>query len=621
MRNRFHVASDALILLVGTVIGYVARFEGPQGLKVFLAAAPAILGLLALRLVVIWRSGAYGVLWRHGGASDFIRIGAAGAIAGGLELIIGGIVAPSLGLLNARLPLSILVLDWLVTILGPTGSRVIERLRYLSAREKSSGGRSERRLGRPTLVLGAGEAGRSVANALQRSPSSGLIPLGFLDDDIAKRGARIAGLPVLGRTEDLERVSGRLGVRDIVLAMPQLHGEVIQRISKRALDAGLSIRTVPSIAEVVSGSAPITALRPLRIEDLLRREPVVTDLTAVESIIRGKSILVTGAGGSIGQELCRQIATSQPAMLVLLGHGENSIFEVERELALRSPELKTRAVIVDIRDRTRLNRLFRELTPDVVFHAAAHKHVPLMEDNVSEGISNNITGTMVVAQAAIMVGVERFVLISTDKAVRPTSVMGATKRVAELVLQELSTSSRINFSVVRFGNVLGSRGSAVPIFLRQIAAGGPVTVTHPDVRRYFMSIPESVQLVLQAAALGRGGEVFALDMGEPVRIVDLAEHLIRLSGLEPGRDISLSFTGLRPGEKLFEEVFFAGDDVSPTAHPQIRRTAAAGVNLPVLRMACELQSAVERTVPDHELIEMLRRIVPEYHTSATVFSA
>ena len=615
VRNRFHLLGDALILAAGTLLGYLARFEGRSGLHLFLVVSPVLAAMLGVRLAILWKGGAYGGLWRHGGSTEFRRVGAAGVLAGAAQFVVGGYLAPTLGLLDARIPLSILALDWLITILGPVSARVTERLVYLSA-HRATDDRGGRGSGKPVLIVGAGEVGRSVALELLRSKHGDLLPIGFLDDDPSKLGGRLAGLPVLGATADLVAIAARVGAVELVLAMAAAPGNAIARISHRARAAGLSVRTVPSVVELISGRVPVTSLRQLRIEDLLRRDPVVTDLSAVEALIRGKRVLVTGAGGSIGQELCRQLAAFRPETIGLLGHGENSIFEIDAELAGRHPAVGRRGIVADIRDRQRMTEVFRDLRPALVFHAAAHKHVHLMEENPAEAITNNVTGTLVVAELSVEFETERFVLISTDKAVRPVNVMGSSKRAAELVVRELALTSGAPLTAVRFGNVLGSRGSVVPTFLRQIAEGGPLTITHPDVRRYFMSIPESVQLVLQAATLARGGEIFALEMGEPVRIVDLAEHLIRLSGLEPGRDLRIRFTGLRPGEKMFEEVFFDGEDVTHTAHPKIRQARERGGTLPVLKRVSVLQTAVDRSESPETLRALLREFVTE-RVSAT----
>jgi FlaA1/EpsC-like NDP-sugar epimerase len=375
---------------------------------------------------------------------------------------------------------------------------------------------------------------------------------------------------------------------------------------------------VPSLPELISSKKNGTSLREVEIQDLLRRDPVETDLAAVAELATGETVLITGAGGSIGSELCRQIARLAPARLVLVGHGENSIFDILHELTTSFPEISFMPVIADVRDRKRIAAIFKLHKPHAVFHAAAHKHVPLMEENVIEAITNNVFGTRNVVDASLEAGCEHFVFISTDKAVRPTSVMGATKRVAELVVQRAAMKHDRNFVSVRFGNVLGSRGSVVPTFLRQIRAGGPVTVTHPEMQRYFMTIPEAVQLVLQAGALGRGGEVFLLDMGEPIRIVDIATDLIRLSGLTVGTDIELRFTGMRPGEKLYEEMFFSAENVIHTDHPKVLRARNGILPEGIMRRIELLVQAAEEEHPDEELRQLLRNLVPDFHPHPTL---
>ena len=399
--------------------------------------------------------------------------------------------------------------------------------------------------------------------------------------------------------------------------MPRAPGHVVRRVVRAAYEAGLRTRTVPGLFEILDGRVSVAALREVQIEDLLRRDPVQTDLNAVRRLAAGKTVLVTGAGGSIGSELCRQLVALEPRELILVGHGENPIFEILHELLADEPKTTLTPVIADIRDRHRVNRIFAQYEPYAVFHAAAHKHVPLMEENVSEAITNNVLGTRNVVDAALACGTQHFVLISTDKAVRPTNVMGATKRIAEYLVQNAAYAHSRHFVSVRFGNVLGSRGSVVPTFLRQIQDGGPVTVTHPEMRRYFMTIPESVQLVLQAGAQGRGGELFMLDMGEPVRIVDLARDMIRLSGLEEGTDISIEYTGIRPGEKLYEEMFFTHEIAEPTEHPKVLR---ARNGQPEAGLEPDIDALITMALDDtgeDVLRDRLKALVPDFVCNGT----
>jgi FlaA1/EpsC-like NDP-sugar epimerase len=390
---------------------------------------------------------------------------------------------------------------------------------------------------------------------------------------------------------------------------------VVRELVRSAAEAGVRTRTLPGISDIIAGRLQAGALRDLEIEDLLRREPVKIDLPQVQELATERVVLVTGAGGSIGAELCRQVCRLEPSRLVLLGHGENSIFTIQQELAAHFPHIPLHAVIADVKDESQLERIFDRFGPFTVFHAAAHKHVPLMEENVAEAVLNNVLGTRNILEAASEGGVTHFVMISTDKAVRPTSIMGATKRVAEQLVQMVAESHGRNFVAVRFGNVLGSRGSVVPTFLRQIRDGGPVTVTHPEMKRYFMTIPEAVQLVLQAGALGKGGEVFVLDMGEPVRIADLAADLIRLSGKQVGKDIEIRFSGTRPGEKLYEELFFDAEHAVPTVHPKVLRARNAALPVGVTAVVDDLLGGARQGWPDEELRSLLKRLVPDFEPS------
>ena len=474
------------------------------------------------------------------------------ALIGGLAqgALFLGIQALFPDLLNPGVPRSIPLIAILITLAFIAGPRLALRLWSQSSRRSTKASTAPPVMQR-VLIAGAGEAGALILRELRANPQTGLIPVGFVDDDPHKQGMLIQRVRVLGGCESIPSLVREHRIDQVIIAMPSASGSAVREIVDICEQAGVRARIIPGMYELLSGAASIGQLRDVQIEDLLRREPVHTDTAQVAALIRGRRVLVTGAGGSIGSELCRQIVRCEPAELILLGHGENSIFEIANELGagVRSRESGGRSqgaarithhvsritpVIADIRDADRLAAVFAAHRPEIVFHAAAHKHVPLMEDNVEDAVTNNVLGTRRLVEASIAAGVEHFVLVSTDKAVNPSSVMGATKRVAELIVQEAAQRTGRAFVVVRFGNVLGSRGSVVPFFQQQIAAGGPVTVTHPEVKRYFMTIPEAVQLVLQAAALGCGGEIFVLDMGEPVRIADLARDLIRLSGSGAG---------------------------------------------------------------------------------------
>jgi FlaA1/EpsC-like NDP-sugar epimerase len=471
--------------------------------------------------------------------------------------------------------------------------------------------------GRRALIVGAGAAGEMIVRELLSHPQVGLNPIGFVDDDRSKHGQRMYDLPVLGPLSAIKAIVLAHEVDEVVIAMPRASGSTVRQVVRAAIEAGVKTRTVPAMFDIISGKVTIASLRQVEIQDLLRREPIQTDLDQVRALATGETVLVTGAGGSIGSELCRQLAQLEPSQILLLGHGENSIFDILAELNDRFPAVHVVPIIADVRDRERMQQVFERYRPYAVFHAAAHKHVPLMEENVTEAVTNNVLGTKNIAEVCAEFAVDHLVMISTDKAVRPTNVMGATKRVAEQIVQDVAETHERNFMVVRFGNVLGSRGSVVPTFLRQIRAGGPVTVTHPEMRRYFMTIPEAVQLVLQAGAIGKGGEVFVLDMGEPVKIVDLAADLVRLSGLEVGSDIEIRFTGTRPGEKLYEELFFNSEYAIPTDHPKVLRAKNGTLPIGLNKVVDQLIDYAQRGLADNELRELLSQLAPDFGASCS----
>ncbi|MDA1095487.1 MAG: nucleoside-diphosphate sugar epimerase/dehydratase, partial [Acidobacteria bacterium] len=466
---------------------------------------------------------------------------------------------------------------------------------------------------RDVLIVGAGDAGAMVAKEMQKNPQLGLRAIGFLDDDPVKDGKQIYGLPVLGQIEALGRVAERRRIDEVVIAIPTAGGPTVRAVAERCRELGIPSRVMPGIYELLDGHLNVSRLRSVDIADLLRR-PQVKSHAAGHTYLTGATVLVTGAGGSIGSELSRQVAFARPAMLVLLGHGENSIFEIAGELRKRFPDVQIRAVIADVRDRERMMRTFRDVSPAVVFHAAAHKHVPLMEDNAAEAVTNNVVGTRNVIDAALSVGVARLVMVSTDKAAAPSNMMGASKRVAEAIVRHAAKAHDKPWVVVRFGNVLGSRGSVVPTFKAQIENGGPVTVTHPDVRRYFMTIPESVHLILQAGGIGRGGELFVLEMGDPVRLHDMAADMIRLSGLDK-TEIPIVFTGLRPGEKLDEILWEDDATIEQTVSADIRR-----VTEPHAIEASRLDDLVARLAEAaaRDDSERIARLIREHIPTSTV---
>ena len=600
--------------MAAPLIAFSVRFEDfgwiGQNLRLVL---PYVLVAGLVRLAVLYNFGMYRRLWRHASIGELKQILVAGVAAAFFSALIGLWLLPVSQITPNRVPFSVVFIDALLTTAAIALPRLLARtMRPRSRRRRLAGAPA-----RTALIVGAGDTAKLVAKELIANPNLGFEPIGFVDDDPTKRNHMLLGLPILGPLSAIKSIVGEHGVSELIIAMPSAHGDVVRKVVRAGLDCGIPTLTVPSLPELISAKTNGTRLREVEIQDLLRREPVQTDLAAVAELATGETVLITGAGGSIGAELCRQIARLAPARIVLLGHGENSIFDILHELKFDFPDVAILPVIADVRDRKRIAATFALHRPHAVFHAAAHKHVPLMEENVIEAITNNVFGTLNVVDAALEAGCEHFVFISTDKAVRPTSVMGATKRIAELIVQRAAMKHDRNFVSVRFGNVLGSRGSVVPTFLRQIRAGGPVTVTHPEMQRYFMTIPEAVQLVLQAGALGRGGEVFLLDMGEPIRIVDIATDLIRLSGLAVGTDIEIKFTGMRPGEKLYEEMFFSAENVLTTDHPKVLRARNAILPEGVMRRIESLVSAAGAEHPDEELRQLLRNLVPDFHPHPT----
>jgi FlaA1/EpsC-like NDP-sugar epimerase len=557
--------------------------------------------VLAVYTVVFWTVGLYRGLWRFASLPDLQRI----LVAVG----IGTLATPALLTLlraGAHVPRSAYLIMPVLLVCTMGGSR----LAYRAWKERRLFGVMTHPEAEPALVLGAGNAAAALLKELQHSPRWRIV--GLLDDDAAKRGGAILGVQVLGPIDQVGALALRHGVTQAIIAMPGATHRARRRAVELCNAAELKVMTVPALGDIVSGNVSVSALRNVELDDLLGRDPVQLDQAGLHGLIQGRRVLVTGAGGSIGAELCRQIARFAPRELVLFELSELALYSIEQEFRDRFPGLAVDAVIGDAKSDARVAAVFARHAPEVVFHAAAYKHVPLMEeDNACEAVANNVLSTVTLARAAQAAGTEKFVLVSTDKAVNPTNVMGASKRLAEMLVQALQAGSGTQFVIVRFGNVLGSTGSVIPRFREQIARGGPVTVTHPEIQRYFMSIPEAAQLVLQAALMGQGGEIFVLDMGEPVRIVDLAKQLIRLSGLAEG-DIRIVYTGLRPGEKLYEELLADAEATLPTPHPKLR---VAKGQVPIDRKLTDevldwLAAPGERG-PD-SVREQLKRWIPEY---------
>jgi FlaA1/EpsC-like NDP-sugar epimerase len=599
VRRFLAFAHDLAAAAVAWTLAFWLRFnlDIPRDfLEVMVTRLPWMLGIHA---AAFWALGLYRGLWRFASLPDLRRILVAVGIA--------ALATPAF-LAFARLgfsvPRSVFLLSPLLLVLMMGGSR----LAYRAWKEGHFASLVTKPEATPVLVLGAGAAAAGLLKDLAAHPAWQVV--GLLDDDARKQGGELLGEKVLGPIERVGEIARRLSVQQAIIAMPGATHQQRKRAVELCKQAGVSVMTVPALADIVAGKVAISALRPIELDDLLGRDPVRLDNAGLHAFLDGKAVLVTGAGGSIGSELCRQIARFAPARIVLVDSSEFALYSIEQEFRDQRPDTPLAAIIGDARDQRLMDGVMERFRPQAVFHAAAYKHVPLMEqDNAFQAVANNVLSTLVVARAAARAGAQKFVLVSTDKAVNPANVMGASKRLAELACQALQPSGDMQYVIVRFGNVLGSTGSVVPRFREQIARGGPVTVTHPEMQRYFMSIPEAAQLVLQAALMGKGGEIYVLDMGEPVKIADLARDLIRLSGYAEA-DIRIEYTGLRPGEKLYEEPLADAETTLPTPHPKLR---IARVRPEGGRSLEELEAWLADPDPDPDTVRRrLREWVPEY---------
>ena len=627
IRNGHLFAFDLLLMCLTPTLSLWLRVESYSYFQTYLSALMTYTVVsMAWKILFFYLFGLYQRYWRLASIDDCALLCYSTSLSWAFGIVVYLGVLNPLQILPVGLPKSVPIIDGLLTMLFIGGSRLSLRLVFElneRIRKKKHEGKSSR-----ILIAGAGVAGSVILKEIRTNPILKMEPIGFVDDDPTKLGVFLHGLPVLGMLEDVPNIIAAHSIDEVIIAMPTAPGDAIRAVVKECIAAGVKNRTVPGIFEILGGSA-IAQLREVKIEDLLRRGMVKTDTTRVEMLIKGSTVMVTGAGGSIGSEMCRQICAFHPAELILLGHGENSIFEMakglQRDFASKIQSMRLRTIIADIRDEERMEQIFQSYRPQIVFHAAAHKHVGLMEVNLADAVTNNVRGTRLLVNLAGKYDVQRFVMISSDKAVNPTCVMGVTKRVAELVVHEAADKFRKPFVTVRFGNVLGSRGSVVPIFQKQIARGGPVTITHPDVERFFMTIPEAVELVLQAGTMGNGGERFVLDMGKPIKIVDLANDLIRLSGLRPGVDVNIQFTGLLRGEKMKEELFYDFEKIEKSGHDYIfvnrydlRKASDAPVRTSSRITTSFVESEVENLIlaARHGDIEnmkyLLKSIVPEY---------
>jgi FlaA1/EpsC-like NDP-sugar epimerase len=604
------------IIIIGLHIGAIAlcnywafliRFDGEvssQYIQLFLSTLWMV---VFVRFSFISLLGLNIGLWRYAGLNDIFGI---------LKAVLGSSMV--LYILFAFIlkiegyPRSIYIIDSLLLILMLSGFRMIKRV-IREFRPKVFG------KGKKVLLIGAGDAGEMVLRDMKKNADLGFQPIGFVDDNLGKKGLRIHGIPVLGTRKDLENLVRLHAVRELIVCIPSATASQMRAIIDECSKTGIPIKTVPGMKDVLDGRVGLSQIRDVSLEDLLAREVIQTDLEVIKTSLKGKRVLVTGAAGSIGSELCRQIADCLPKEIILFDQCENRTYTTLLEVQNKFPKVTFFPMIGDIRDKRSVERIFKLYRPEIVYHAAAYKQVPLMEYNLLESVKNNVLGTMNVVSAAIEYSARRFVLISTDKAVNPTSIMGASKRFAERLVQGIANhSEKTIFTIVRFGNVLGSNGSVVPIFKKQIEEGGPVTVTHPDIKRFFMTIPEAVQLVLQASGMGKGGEIFVLDMGEQIKIMDLARNLISLSGYRPDEDIRIRVTGLRPGEKLYEELFDSLEKIESTEHPRINKAIQMDflTRAEVFQYVSEFEDLIEHG-NQTGIIRLIQKTIPSYKPSST----
>jgi FlaA1/EpsC-like NDP-sugar epimerase len=600
-RHRFwQLVVDGVFVAAAWYLAFRLRFDPKIPPYYHTMFTRTIWIVLLIQLSVFILFGFYNRWWRYVSTRDMWGAARGVTVACLVSSVVVYFANPVAGV---RLPRSVAIMDWLLLLAFVAGARMLART--LMERPTARGLVAR---GKEVIVVGAGDAAQLIIKELLRSPSLGYTPIGLVDDDPRKKNLRVHNVRVLGTTEELSRILHENRPDEVLIAIPSASGDVRQRIVDITREAGVPVKTLPGIYELISGDVDLAGqIRPVQVEDVLGREPVEVDLASVASYVRDATVLVTGAGGSIGAELCRQIARIGCKRLILVDQAETPLFEIERELVSERGFAPGVPVLADVGNRTKMRHVFERYTPGVVFHAAAYKHVPLMEANPLESVRNNTLATRVIAEVAVEFGVERFVLVSTDKAVNAKTVMGQSKALCEWIVEVYGARRDIatRFVAVRFGNVLGSSGSVVPIFRRQIERGGPVTVTHPEMTRFFMTIPEAVSLIVQAGSIGRSGQVFVLDMGEPVSIVELARNMIRLSGKEPDRDVAIEFVGVRPGEKLHEELWGEGESAGETPHPKILAVTRPTIDAGWLE---DELAELERLVADGETLELVAKL-------------
>lgn len=606
-KRRFSVfLLDTILIGLAISLAFLLRFDFSIPSTEFHLFWECLIVVLVVKPMVFTSLGFYNSLWRYASLQDAIELLKGTALASVLSIFVVLYIRQF-----TPVPRSIFLLDGLLLLMLVAASRLIWRVyRETYIVTKNCGGPR-------TLIIGAGEAGSLLLKEIRRQSQQPYNIVGMVDDDQEKKGMKLHGVPVLGGTEQLKSLILAHDVEGVIIAMPSAKSSTIRSIVDSCKNANIKYKTLPNIGELIDGTLSISQIKNVEIEDLLGRDSVMLDRDEIRNYLTGKRVLVTGAGGSIGSEICRQITKFKPKKLILLDQSETPLYEIEKELAANFPDLLILPLIADIRDREGVNSLFKEFSPEVVFHAAAYKHVPMMEYNPAQAVLNNVFGTRNIADAAHRFHVRNCVMISTDKAVNPTNVMGATKRAAEIYIQALALTSATKFTTVRFGNVLGSNGSVIPLFKSQIAKGGPVTVTDKRVIRYFMTIPEATQLVLQAGSMVHAGDILLLDMGEPIRILDLAEELIRLSGLIPYEEIDIVITGLRPGEKLFEELLIEGEGVIPTTHDKIKALSPVRIDSSLLKIELDTLFEAARANSVADIVASLKRLIPEFKPSYT----
>lgn len=583
LRKFILLLSDIAFIILSFFIGFLVRFEFNIPTYYFSTIGSFIIISTSAYIIIFYLFGLYHSLWRYMSIDELLKLIFA-SIIGGISSYIINI------LLNNPVPRSVLLVTWILVVFESgsirLGYRVLRRLFRQSQNRPTDYKR--------VLIVGAGDAAAMVIKELNQQITS-YLPIIAVDDAKWKEKSKILGVPIVHNINNIKKYTEEYAIDEIFIAIPTLSKARFKEVIQLAQETKCKVKTLPSLSDIVNGQINVQSIREVNIEDLLGRDEVHLDIEGISKYLNNEVVLVTGGGGSIGSELCRQICKFQPKHLLILDNYENNAFELEQELHYKYPNQKVSVIIASVREKDRLDRIFDEYKPNIVFHAAAHKHVPLMESNPEEAVKNNVLGTYNVAQCADQFKAKRFVLISTDKAVNPTNIMGATKRIAEMIIQSMNIQSDTEFIAVRFGNVLGSNGSVIPTFKKQIAQGGPVTVTHPEITRYFMTIPEASRLVLQAGAIAKGGEIFILDMGEPVKIMDLAKHLIKLSGYEPNVDVKIEITGLRPGEKLYEELLLAEEGTTASSHKEIYTAKPTELNnTDLLNQICNFDSKKPR---------------------------